>query len=1451
MDTVGEFVRAVEGPEHRLPCSPNQRSLHSFGGRRKSVNVINCFRSHDFGSHSANDTCPGQMLDATERCRAPGKQMGLADSYAMLWQDGGPLPDVFAFLESHAVASARERADVLLIDQGNRWRAGLRLPAECYLRQFPDVAADPELRLDLVYGEIYCAFENGEKAPLTQLGERFPDLRDELIRQYEVAEWVLARAGGDECESFLGTDFGLSRGLSGAPAATAPDVSSLEHSGRFSIRRWIGEGGMGVVYEAFDHKRGERVALKTLHLADSAALYRFKREFRALVGVRHPNLVTLHELFSSRGRWFFTMELVDGIDFLTYVRGEWSAAGRERPGSRSRLTRVREAMRQLAEGVETLHSTGWLHRDIKPTNVLVTREGRVVLLDFGLAARLMGSGEHMSTEHHILGTFSYMAPEQAAGRTVSRASDWYSVGTMLFEGLTDRLPFEGHPLEMIEGKNRGPVAPSKLEAGVPPELDALCLDLLRPEPARRATGREVLSRLASTARARPVPEAPSGASLIGRSRHLRELDGAFEIVRSGRPAVVFVRGRSGAGKSALVQHFLDGLASRGAAVALAGRCYEQESVPFKAIDSVIDALSRHLRRLTRLEVQGVLPRDLGPLLRMFPVLRRVDAVAAAAAAGRQAAGATEPPEVRRRAFAALRELLSRLGDRRSLVVSIDDFQWGDSDSAALLAELLLPPDPPVLLLIASFRSEDEVTSPILQQFLRTPCEDGAVPQRKVLDVEDLSRGDAHKLARALLGSCEATVAARAEEIACESGGNPFFICELVQSLATGSGRALGDAHLGQVRLGEVLWSRVLELPDDARRLIEVVAAYGQPLTRENACRAAGLAPADHAAVDALKNGRLVRGASPTGRDLIETYHDRVRETVVAHITAERMAEIYAALAETLESSGAADPEALAVLFHGAGRTETALAFYARAADQAAEALAYDRAITLYRKALALWPQGGPSACGLRARLANVLADAGRGALAAREYLLAAMESEVIESFELERRAAMHLLISGHVDEGLAVLRVVLAAKGLSLPRNRYRAHAALLLRRFLIRLRGTGIRPRASASANRPALSRIDVCLAAASGLSGFDPIRGAYFQAYGLLLALRAGEPCRTARALAMVAEHEAGAGRRSLARTELLLRTAGALAHRAGRPELIGLVTATQGVAAFMQGRFRDSVTFCDRAEGIFREECTGVSWELDTAQIYALWSRIYLGELAELRRRWGILLTAAGERGDLFAIANLSTRVLAIMRLVEDEPDLASAELTRVMGQWSRRGYFVQQHHALLARTMIELYRGEAEKAWQLITEYDSTYRASFLVRCQQMRIELLQLRARAALAVSAACGGRSDLLRAAARDARRLERERMPWSDALAWLIRAGIAGARGDLAGSVPLLEGAVKRFVAADMELFAVAARRQLGRLLSDGRGARLITEADLWLACEGVRDANRFCGMTVPGFPV
>ena len=933
---------------------------------------------------------------------------------------------------------------------------------------------------------------------------------------------------------FLGADPGVAgdlapstvdAGATPGPSASATERACPSEAGeRFVLRRRIGAGGMGVVYEADDLRRGETVALKTISRVGPAHLARFKREFRALADVHHPNLVTLHELVSSGGDWFLSMELIDGDDFLTYARD--GGAG---PGSPGSLDRLRGALRQLAEGLSALHGAGKLHRDIKPSNVLVARSGRVVVLDFGLVAEAGAGGLHRSTDDDVVGTIAYMSPEQARGAPVSSASDWYSVGVMIYQALTGRLPHDGSPIGVLLAKQGpGPPPPRSVRPDVPGDLDTLCADLLRSDPARRPSGAEILQRLGGEAGAAlpaTTPTRRSPALLVGRETHLEALTSAFRTSTRGRAVVVAVHGTSGAGKSALIERFAEGLIDRGEAVVLRGRCYHQESVPFKAFDGVLDSLGRYLGRLPGLEAAAVAPRDVPSLVRVFPALEPA-AVAAPAVGPRTAAPAADPQELRRRAFEALRELLSRLGDRRPLVVAIDDLQWGDRDSAAVLSALLRPPDPPGLLLVGCYRTED-AANPLVRVLLESPAGEVPAVDRRTLAVGPLGPDDSVTLARALLGPGADGARHRAEGIAREAAGSPLFIAELVRHAQAGISTARGPRPGPAPGLDDLLWARVRALPDDARRLLEVVATSGQPLGLEVAFAAARLEGGRLTAISRLRSGRLIRGTGVAERDEVDTYHDRVREAVLDRIPASVLAGHHLRLAHCLERAQGVPLEVVALHLLFADEPDRAGDYYARAATAALEGLAFYKAAGLFRLALDLCPDGRAEKPGLRVATADALAYAGLGAEAASLYLAAAAAAPPDEAIDLRARAALQHFISGQVDEGFDVLSRVLPEVGLSLPLTPGHAVLAVLLRRLWVRVRGFGFRAREAAAVPRRELRRIDIAFEIASCLSLIEPVTGAYFQVRGVLLALSAGEPYRVFRSLGFEATHLAALGR------------------------------------------------------------------------------------------------------------------------------------------------------------------------------------------------------------------------------------------------------------------------------------------------------------------------------------
>jgi serine/threonine protein kinase len=1239
---------------------------------------------------------------------------------------------------------------------------------------------------------------------------------------------------------------------------------------RFHLIRRLGEGGMGVVYEAEDRHRGHRVALKTFKAANSESLYWFKREFRALADLSHPNLIDLYDLVSDGGVTFFTMELVIGEDFCSYCQPRvpvraaqatpsFAIADTVPVGSTSSMAspmaaslplgpdgpifssterarviagrgcdemRLRASLVGLIRGLEALHRAGKLHRDVKPSNVVVTEKERVVLLDFGLARDIAtADGAH---DGWIVGTPAYMSPEQAAGdANLGPASDWYSVGVMIYEALTGRLPFGGPLQSVLEDKQRRvPPPPRALAPHVSPDLDELCVALLSIDPARRPSPATLLERLGGGGvPTKTKTTAVHGSSesvrppFTGREADLDRMMGAFGRVERGEASAVLVRGVSGMGKTELVREFIRRARdTHGQVLVLEGRCYEREDIPYKAIDSLVDHLSAHWRGLPRAEMGALLPREAGYLAKLFPVLGRVPAVAEAP----QRLDATDPQEARTRAFGAFRELLQRLCARGPVVLFLDDLQWVDGDTVTLLTDVLRPPDPPELMLVLAARSADAAArhAPVLDLGAHMGL------ALETIEIGPLGREDSARLASHFLGHEHAPLV---ERVAVEAAGSPLFVAELARYLTS-----TGDVSRREVSLDEVLGLRVAALSTGARDVLEAVVVAGEPISREVLARVVDADPATlQREARALSVASLLRATGGRNTDRLAPYHDRIREVVLRDIDAARKRACHRNLAAAMQRDGS--NEQLARHWHGAGEDLRAASHARKAGDEAVAKLDFDRAAELYRFALGLGGGGGEKRA-LRTQLADALANAGRPADAASEYSAAAADAPGPEQIVLRRRTAEQLLRGGYLDEGLDAVRVALGQVGIRLAATAGRAMLSLLWHRLWMRIRGARWRRRDADSVPNRALTRADVCWTVSLVLSMVDHIRGAEIQSRHLLLALRMGEPVRVGRALAMEAAYLGTQGEPR--RGRMFARWALQIADETQDPYVRALHHGSMSaLVGYSESRWRASQAEIERSAELFRAHHQAAGWETDTLQFFACENLRLLGELKELCQRVPKYVREAERRGDRYAEVNLRTRFSTVF-LAADDADGAERDLRAAVDSWipASRAFLVQHYYALHSWCEIHLYRGDPDAATALVRDQLRPLQRSFLLTLPAPRSEFQFVCGRIALA-------RKDT-RSARRLARKLGRTNVPLSRWFCLLLNAGIARQEGDLARATAHLRDVIDQLEVSETRLLQAAARRRLGELTGT---PALIDQADSWMRTQGIHAPARMTDMILP----
>jgi formylglycine-generating enzyme required for sulfatase activity len=399
--------------------------------------------------------------------------INLVDAFERLWANGSS-PDLDVFVSSVGAVESTQLSRLARIDQAERWQRGDRRSAEDYLDRYPELQADHDSAVDLIYHEYLLREKLAECPSLNEFINRFPQHAAVLAEQVGL-HCALKDAEND------GADVGKIAGTFEAPQRLNPLLPTLPAQfGRYRVLELLGRGAMGNVYLAEDSRLGRNVALKLPRLdreESPEAVDRFRREARIAATFHHPNLCPVYDFGEVDGTLFLTMPWLSGQALSARLQ-----AG---PLPEKKAAQIALA---IARAMSVAHQAGVIHRDLKPANILLREDDEPVVMDFGLARRDLDLDPKLTGSGALVGTLAYMAPEQlhSTGDEVSAASDVYSLGVILYEMLTGRPPFEGTWQEVWEQIRSGLVLPpSKHVATLSPNLDVICLQAIAQRPQDR------------------------------------------------------------------------------------------------------------------------------------------------------------------------------------------------------------------------------------------------------------------------------------------------------------------------------------------------------------------------------------------------------------------------------------------------------------------------------------------------------------------------------------------------------------------------------------------------------------------------------------------------------------------------------------------------------------------------------------------------------------------------------------------------------------------------------------------------------------------------------------------------------------------------------------------------------------------------------------------------------
>jgi predicted ATPase/predicted Ser/Thr protein kinase len=658
-------------------------------------------------------------------------------------------------------------------------------------------------------------------------------------------------------------------------------------AGRYEVLEELGKGGMGRVYKVLDREINEEVALKLLNpevASDSPTIERFRNELKLARKVTHKNVCRMHDINKEKDTHFITMEYVPGEDLKSVIR-------RKKRYSEDEAISLAE---QICAGLGEAHRLGVTHRDLKPQNIMIDEEGQARIMDFGIARSRETKGA--TEEGLVIGTPDYMSPEQVEGGEADPRSDIYSLGVVLYEMVTGRVPFEGKTALSValKHKTETPLDPRKISEQLSPEFSSIILKCLEKEKEKRfRTAEELLTELQNYREGSTAPSFPGKPGLPGflietiaetpgtrpifvaREQELAELRQRLDASLAGKGQVLFITGEAGSGKTAILQEFSRlALESNPDLIVAAGKCNAHTGIgdPYFPFIEIMGLLSGDVEAKWAagaisgdhaLRLWNLLPHTARALLDSGQDLINIF-VPGTLLVSRCEAASKGPTDwlaalkkiVERKSslpadstlqqsalFEQYTRLLLALAKQKPLLLIMDDLQWVDAGSAGLLFHLGRRVSGSRLLILGSFRSseiaigrgaERHPLEPICSEFKSAfgEVEIEVGKAEERLFVDKLIDSEPNKLDEKFRRTLYR-----------QTKGHPLFTVELLRTMKERGALVKGeDGHWVEgpefdwdalpARIDAVIEERINRLDEKLRETLTIASVEGEEFTAE-------------------------------------------------------------------------------------------------------------------------------------------------------------------------------------------------------------------------------------------------------------------------------------------------------------------------------------------------------------------------------------------------------------------------------------------------------------------------------------------------------------------------------------------------------------------------------------------------------------------------------------------